>query len=156
MKRFLLALIAISMMTACAATEHDDETVDPAAIDPSLAGDAGDQYQGTYSGTMALVKNDCEGPAAEFVIPEELVADVVQSGSLVSMKFGEEDDLPGKFEGNDIVLIDKKKDGFTKIYSLTFSEDGIVGKLELSDSTEEGKLGEVCAEYSIDLKPAAE
>ena len=154
-KRILFVAVSCIFLMSCSAFEHDDLTLPvDAQGNPSLSGFAG-TYEGVYKGAMTLSRNECEGAGATVEMPDEVTADVLQSGDIMSIQFGDGMEATGTMKDNSVVLVFKDV-SVSKIYRLDFNEDGITGICEVSETTVSGDLSKTCAEYSLELSPAAE
>lgn len=166
--RLLVAVCALSLLSACAAFDSDNEPYagfNPSEV-PAPVGAGESQFTGYYTGSMTLDTNECETVASESGSQSTIGIDVVHSDETINATFEDDATVAGTLEGDKVTLM-KEGMGLREIYYLTFvMEEGaeeasaVDGSMELFEATAEGAYKQPCASYTLTLekgeKPAAD
>lgn len=156
-KRFVLVLTVVGCLGACAAFDEGAPLVtdvDPQGNPNVVAGSSGVIYEGHYSGSKSLEKNACQKIASKLQKEEKLEFDLVQSGDKISINFADGSSAPGVLKGNKTSIM-MKQTGYTLMYMLSFSEEGVEGSMDVIESVTEGQLDAACATYKVQAEKGA-
>ena len=151
-KGLLVSILALFLITACSALDSDSTPYEGFSPDvtPPIMGHG--RFEGNYVGEMKLVTNECSFLAEELNAATELKLNVLQSSDMVSVAFEDASEVSGSLDENDSTIIVKRDISESRIYYLTFSDEGITGECEyIEGAPVDGQLGEPCATYTVEL-----
>lgn len=149
--RSFAVFVVFVCFAACAAFDEGAPIVtdvNPEGNPNVVAGSSGVSYEGYYVGSKALEKNACQKIGSKLQKEEKFELEIVQSGDKIGLTFEDGSSAPGVLKENKTTILVKQA-GYSSIYMLSFSKEGVEGSIDVVESISEGQLDAACATYKV-------
>jgi len=150
--RLTTIVMALCLMSACAAFESDNKYATDVTPDGNIIADPdANIFSGFYVGEISQKTNTCEEADLSLLLADSIEVDVIDVGNTISVQFADEHTADGEQKDDSVSIMFERGGEVAEVYNFEFAQSDADGNA-LTGSIDVTESGDICATFEVDLK----